>query len=123
MDCIFCEIINENSPSKLLYENEKIKVIMDINPNSNGHLLIIPIKHYTTFEDLDDQILIEIHNTAKLMNKLLTKALNPDGITLVNNYGINQMVKHYHLHIIPVYKDDSGLENIDNIFQKIKDVM
>ncbi len=123
MDCVFCKINSGEIPSKTLYETEDVKVIMDINPNSNGHMLIMPIKHYTTFEDLDNEILIKINNTAKLMNDYLNKSLQPDGITLVNNYGINQMVKHYHLHIIPVYKKDYGIEDVEKIFQKLKDVI
>lgn len=123
MDCIFCKIINGEIPSKTLYKDEDVKVIMDINPDSNGHILILPTKHYSTFEDLDNEILLKINQVAKLMKKHLDKSLNPDGLTLVVNYGINQMIKHYHLHLIPVYKNDSGIEDIDKIYYKIKDVM
>ena len=42
MDCLFCKIINGEIPSKTLYEDDDVKVIMDINPDSNGHCLIIP---------------------------------------------------------------------------------
>lgn len=45
-DCIFCKIINNELPSKTVYEDSKVKVIMNINPISNGHLLILPKKHY-----------------------------------------------------------------------------
>lgn len=123
MDCVFCKIIKGELPSKTLYEDDDIKVIMDINPDSNGHILIIPIKHYTTFEDLDDEILIKINKVAKKIKEHLVDALKPDGLTLLVNYGINQMVKHYHLHIIPVYKNNLGIEDIDKIYNKIKDVM
>lgn len=120
MDCIFCKIIKGEIPSKTLYETEELIVIMDANPVSNGHILIIPKKHYTTFEDLDNDILIKINDTAKIMKDYLTKSLNPDGITLLVNYGIKQMVKHYHLHLIPAYKEDFGIEDLDKTFQKIK---
>ena len=43
-DCIFCKIVKGEIPSKTIYENEEIKVMMDINPETNGHLLLIPKK-------------------------------------------------------------------------------
>ena len=43
-DCVFCKIIDGSIPSKTIYEDEKIKVFMDINPVANGHLLLIPKK-------------------------------------------------------------------------------
>lgn len=42
MDCLFCKITSGEIPSKTIYENEHVKAIMDINPTSNGHILIIP---------------------------------------------------------------------------------
>ncbi|NLL01934.1 MAG: HIT domain-containing protein [Mollicutes bacterium] len=122
MDCLFCKIINGEIPSKTLYEDDDVKVIMDINPDSNGHCLIIPKKHYITFEDLDDEILIIVNKTAKEIKKYIDKALNPDGYKITVNYGISQLIKHYHLHVIPVYKNNN-LKDIEEIYQKIKDVM
>lgn len=122
MDCIFCKIISGEIPSKTLYETEELIVIMDASPVSNGHVLVIPKKHYTTFEDLDNDILMKINETAKMINKHLIKSLNADGMTILVNYGIKQMVKHYHLHLIPAYKEDYGIEDLDKVFQKIKDI-
>lgn len=123
MDCLFCKIINNEIPSKTLYEDSNVKVIMDINPNSNGHCLIIPKKHYATFEDLDDEILLTVNKTVKEIKNILDKSLNPDGYKITVNYGITQIIKHYHLHIIPVYKDDKTLKDIEEIYRKIKDVI
>ena len=123
MHCIFCEINKGNIPSKTVFENEHLRVIMDINPDRNGHLLIIPKKHYTDFEEMDNELLSIINATAKEMKKVLYKALSPDGLVLVVNYGINQMVKHYHLHLIPNHKVKQKIEDIDIIYNKIKSVM
>ncbi|MFA6752908.1 MAG: HIT domain-containing protein, partial [Bacilli bacterium] len=101
MNCIFCKINNGEIPSQILYEDDVVKVIMDANPTSNGHILIIPVKHYNDFLNIDDNTLIHIHKIAKLMKKYLFESLNPDGLALINNYGINQLIKHYHLHLIP----------------------
>lgn len=119
MDCLFCKIIEGSIPSRTLYEDDIVKVIMDVNPNANGHTLVIPKKHVTDFEELDDATLVHIHNVAKDIKKLLYKALNPDGIVLVNNYGITQVIKHYHLHIIPAYKEKQPLKDVEEVFTKI----
>ena len=49
MDCIFCKIINKEIPSKVLYEDDLVLVIMDVNPVSDGHVLILPKKHYEDY--------------------------------------------------------------------------
>ncbi|MDD2238547.1 MAG: HIT domain-containing protein [Bacilli bacterium] len=123
MNCIFCKINNGEIPSQILYEDDVVKVIMDANPTSNGHILIIPVKHYNDFLNIDDNTLIHIHKIAKLMKKYLFESLNPDGLALINNYGINQLIKHYHLHLIPVYKEKQPIKNINDIYQKIRSVI
>ena len=119
-DCVFCKIINGSIPSKKIYEDESVIVILDIEPSSNGHMLVIPKKHYVDFTELDDNMLIKINSVAKKMKELIYEKLNADGIRIVNNYGLQQVVKHYHLHIIPVYKRKQKLLNIDEIFEKLK---
>ena len=45
-DCLFCKIIKGEIPSNTVYEDEKVKVFLDISPVNEGHLLIVPKKHY-----------------------------------------------------------------------------
>ena len=65
MDCIFCKIIKGDIPSYTIYEDEIVKVILDINPVSNGHMLIIPKTHYVNLMDIDTSVLSHIMNTSK----------------------------------------------------------
>ena len=46
-------------------------------------------------------------------------ALNPDGLVMVVNYGIAQQIKHYHLHLIPVYKNKQQIVSVDDTYSKI----
>ena len=69
MDCIFCKIIKGDIPSYTIYEDEIVKVILDINPVSNGHMLIIPKTHYVNLMDIDASVLS--HRNHHLKNKNL----------------------------------------------------
>ena len=48
---VFCKIINNEIPSYTIYEDEMVKVFLDVNPNHTGHTLIVPKKHYQDFFD------------------------------------------------------------------------
>lgn len=119
MDCLFCKIMKGEVPSKTLFEDDIVKVIMDINPNSNGHVLIIPKKHITDFEEMDNETLGHINDVAKMMKKKIYDTLNPDGLLLHVNYGLAQVVKHYHLHLIPIYKEKQDIREVDEVYSKL----
>ena len=71
MDCIFCKIVNNEAPSYTIFEDEIVKVFMNINPASNGHLLIVPKKHYTNLVDIPLDTLNHINMISKNMYTLL----------------------------------------------------
>lgn len=116
---IFCKIINGEIPTKSIYEDEIVMVIMDVNPRSNGHSLIIPKKHYQDLYDIDGDVLNHIMWVAKKISTLLVEKLNCDGITLEENNGISQEVKHFHLHVIPKYKKETEILDIQKIYDKL----
>lgn len=118
-DCLFCKINNGDIPSKKLYENDYVFVIMDLHPVSNGHLLIIPKKHFTDFTELDNETLSHINETSKLMKDLIYKKLNAVGLKICVNYGTAQEIKHYHMHLIPVYKNKETIKDLDEIYNKL----
>lgn len=126
MNCVFCNIVEGKIPSHTIFEDEIVKVMMDINPVSNGHLLIIPKKHFTNLTDIDMDTLMHIQKTAKEMFKLLKDKLNIDGLTLCQNNEYGQEVKHYHLHLIPRYKNDNvrlysnkNKDDVEEVYKKI----
>ncbi len=124
MDCLFCKIISGDIPSNTIYEDEIVKVFLDINPTSNGHCLIVPKKHYTNIEDIDLETLKYINEVAKKIYKKLKEKLNCEGLTLVQNNGLGQEVKHYHLHLVPRYTNDEIMMNSNKeILESIEDVM
>lgn len=127
-DCIFCKIINGELPSKTVYEDDLIKVIMNINPNTDGHLLVLPKKHYTNIMDIPDEV---VTHSLKVIREtlfpLLKERLNCEGLTLAENNELGQEIKHFHIHLIPRYPDDgadfnydeSKLTDLDQVFEKL----
>ncbi|MBW9222204.1 HIT family protein [Methanothermococcus sp. SCGC AD-155-C09] len=105
--CIFCKIAKGEIPAKILYEDEKTLAFLDISPRSKGHTLIIPKEHYETFEELPEEVAIDLIKAIKRVIKKL-KSLNPDGYNILNNNGpvAGQEVPHVHFHIIPRYKGE-----------------
>ena len=127
MDCIFCKIINGEIPSYTVYEDDIVKVFLDVNPVSSGHTLIVPKKHFENIYDMDLETLQHVEKISKKLGKTLQEKLNADGITRMQNNGHGQDVKHYHMHLVPRYKTDKlkfelNLENIlkpEEVFDKI----
>lgn len=117
-DCIFCKIIRKEIPSYKIYEDDVVLVFLDVNPDSNGHSLIIPKKHYTDLNDIPQETLNHIMEIAKNIKKLLEEKLNCDGLTLIQNNGNIQEVKHYHLHLKPYYEKIEQL-SLEDVYKKI----
>lgn len=116
---IFCKIINNEVPSYKIYEDEVVIAFLDVNPLVNGHTLIVPKKHYKDLYDLDNETFIHIVDVARKIGPLLEKKLNADGITLVQNNGLYQEVKHFHLHVKPQYKEKQELKSLEEIHKII----
>ena len=119
-NCIFCKIIKGEIPSKKLYEDDKVVIIMDINPVVDGHVLVIPKEHIVDYTEMPDDLLAHISKVAKEYGKELMRKLESKGLTLTVNYGDAQVVKHYHLHLIPAYKKHQDLIDVEEIYNKIK---
>ncbi len=111
-DCIFCKIVNNDIPSMKVYEDDVCMAYLDINPDSDGHTLIIPKAHYKDIDDIPDEVLLHIYKTARKVMEKLKERLGCDGFSLIQNNGVIQEVKHYHLHVKPYYKDKKSIEVI-----------
>lgn len=107
-DCIFCKIANGEIPSKTIYEDEEFRVILDLGPATKGHALILPKDHFANLYELPDETAANVMKLAKKMAAQMTEKLGCDGFNLVQNNGetAGQTVFHFHLHLIPRYKND-----------------
>ena len=106
-NCIFCKIANGEIPAATLYEDENFRVILDLGPASKGHALILPKSHAANIYELSDEMAAKAMILAKKMATAMTAALKCDGFNIVqNNHEIaGQTVFHFHMHLIPRYKN------------------
>lgn len=118
MNCIFCKIIKGDISSYKIYEDDLVYAFLDINPDSPGHTLIIPKKHYQDLFSIDNDTLIHIFDVARILKEKLEEKLNIDGLTLIQNNGDVQEVKHFHLHLKPYYNNKNNM-NIEEVYKKI----
>ena len=121
MDCIFCKIINGEIPCYKVYEDDLVIAYLDINPKGDGHTLIVPKNHTLDLDTIDNDTLMHVMDVARTLKKKLEDKLNIDGLMLLQNNGLPQEVKHYHLHLIPVYKDKQEISNVEDIYKKIEE--
>ena len=109
-NCIFCKIANGEIPSATLYEDEDFRVILDLGPATKGHALILPKEHYANLYEIDEEAAAKAFKLAKKMVTELTEVLGCDGYNVVQNNGAaaGQTVFHFHMHLIPRYKNDDA---------------
>ncbi|MCQ2542485.1 MAG: HIT family protein [Lachnospiraceae bacterium] len=107
-DCIFCKLANGVFQTNSIYEDDKFNVILDLGPATKGHALILPKEHADNLYELPDETAAAAMILAKKLAKKMVDKLGADGLNVVQNNGeaAGQTVMHYHLHLIPRYKND-----------------
>lgn len=127
-DCIFCKIIGEQLPSMKVFEDKNTFAFMDIAKDVDGHILVVPRRHFKNILDCDSITLGNVMETVKRISNHLTDNCGYDGVNLLNasEESAGQSVPHFHIHIIPRKKGDgidawpafkgakSGIEDIYN---------
>lgn len=106
--CIFCKLANGVIPTNSIYEDANFNVILDTNPATKGHALILPKDHYKNLYEIPADVAADAMKLAKKMAVKMTEKLNADGFNLVqnNNEIAGQTVFHFHMHLIPRYEND-----------------
>ena len=109
-NCVFCNLANGIWDSATLYEDDDFRVILDLGPASRGHALILPKTHYANIYEIPEELAAKAIVLAKKMAGIMTEALDCDGFNIVQNNGeaAGQTVFHFHMHLIPRYKDDKA---------------
>lgn len=105
VDCLFCKLANHDMDTNIIYEDEVVTAFLDAFPDSNGHILIVPKEHTLDLDSISDETLLHIMQVARKLKALLIEKMHCDGLTLIQNNGAAQEVKHFHLHLKPYYRE------------------
>ncbi|MGG7096974.1 HIT family protein [Clostridium sardiniense] len=103
--CLGCKLSHKQLPVYVVYEDDYVICILDHSPFNKGHTLILTKHHFFDLNEFDVETSNAIMNASILISKAIKLAYNPDGITICQNGGIFNDLTHYHMHVIPRYKD------------------
>ena len=112
-DCIFCKIVAGDVPSRRIYEDEHAVAFLDIGAWHRGHSLVVPKRHVPDMIT-GDPSLAEIAPAIDQVSRLLMSRLAADGLNMFASTGAvaGQEVFHLHVHLVPRYADEPGLEHL-----------
>ena len=106
--CIFCSIISKQVPSYIVYEDDKVIGILDINPVTKGHILLMPKEHIPIFPVMPNDFLISMSKAIQLISQVMLSSLKATGtnVFIANGEVAGQRASHTMVHIVPRYNDD-----------------
>ena len=113
MSDVFCMIVDGAIPSYVIHEDDLFLIILDRYPWTKGHSLIVLKRHAESIYDLTDVESRRLMELVMMMSRRLKRALNPDGLNVMQNNGAaaGQSVSHFHTHLIPRNIDDGVIIN------------
>jgi histidine triad (HIT) family protein len=107
-DCIFCRIINKESPGYFVLEEKDYVAFLDIFGSAEGHTMVVPRKHGYSIADYSEEELGVLMGGVKIVASKLKKAFNTDAVTIGINHEEKRGVPHLHVHLIPRFDEDGG---------------
>jgi ATP adenylyltransferase len=111
--CIFCPADEPTQDEKrlILYRGEWSIVLMNRFPYSNGHLLIAPLRHISSFDSLSPDEKLDLLNMMERSMSVLKEVMNPGGFNIGMNLGKVAgagVEDHMHFHIVPRWNGDTN---------------
>ena len=102
--CPFCKIVSGKAPASIVYDNKNILAFMDLNPASDGHILVIPKSHWENIYEIPEEYLSEVIRIVKRVCIAVKKTVGADGVKVIqlNGRAARQAVMHIHFHVIPI---------------------
>ena len=107
-NCIFCKVIAGEIPGEVIDSDERTVTVMDINPATRGHAVVITRDHVPNLHELDEENMLAAMRTVQRVADRMRETLQPAGFNILHNIGRAawQSIFHFHVHVIPRYEDD-----------------
>ena len=107
-DCIFCKVVAGEIPGEEIDSDDRTVTVMDINPATRGHAVVITRTHAADLFELDDEDLLAAMQAVRRAGERMKQTLEPAGFNILHNIGRAawQSIFHFHVHVIPRYEDD-----------------
>jgi len=112
--CVFCKIVKGEIPARKVYEDDSVIGILDINPFSRGHVLVIPKEHVVWFHEMDESLTERVFVAANRICQKLKRAYN---VKYIDLFVRGMRVPHVHIFLIPTMKGE------ENVFDKFINIV
>ncbi|MCS7458881.1 HIT family protein [Paenibacillus doosanensis] len=104
--CLGCRLALGIQQAQIVYEDQWVTCLLDHEPFSDGHTLIVPKRHVLDVDELDEETAGAVMRASSLLSAALKALYRPDGITVIQNGGAFNDLRHYHMHVFPRYAGD-----------------
>ena len=101
--CIFCDIVAGRMQAHKIHEDALTICILDINPLSKGHCLVIPKRHVPWWHELSEEENASLFNVAGIVARKMMKSLSPDFVCM---YARGRRIPHTHIFLVPTRSGD-----------------
>jgi len=101
--CIFCDIVAGKADAYRIYEDDLSMGILDINPFTQGHCLVLSKRHVPWWHDLTEEETTSLFSVSRVIAQKLNNALNPDFVCM---YARGRRIPHTHIFLVPTFGGD-----------------
>ena len=115
--CAFCDIVAGRAEAYKIFEDDKSLCILDINPYTTGHSLVISKRHVPWWHDLEEDEMLSLFRVARTVARKMMTALSPEFVCM---YARGRRIPHTHIFLIPTVKDDV-LDRFFNALEKFQE--
>src|SRR5260370_7976101 len=103
--CVFCEIVGGEWPARFTYQDDTVIAFMDVQPITQGHMLVLPREHAVLMTDVNETAAMRTFRVARKLAAVARQTLGASGVNLIvmDGEAAFQDVPHFHVHVIPRY--------------------
>jgi histidine triad (HIT) family protein len=116
---VFCQVAKGELPAHIVHRDGDVIAFLDRAPLLPGHVLLMPVQHVETLDDLPDNLLSPVFAAIRRTSIAVQRALRAEGSFVATNTRVSQSVPHFHVHVVPRNKGD-GLFSTRLIWQRKK---